>query len=588
MLGDHEPGGLLDGDLEARAPVLLDVVRRIVEQWPQPPEPIRGRSLADGLRTIVAPPRRVAGNRARLRSLLRWAGGLTEQGSVRTTGPTERQATTPLPSRSRRDVVAAMLGSPILLHEGTVAARGRTRAGERVHVYLDVSGSVSGILGVLTAAVRDCAPFVHPTIHAFSTQVSDGSLADLAAGRVRTTGGTDIACVAAHAREHRVRRAVLVTDGYVGRARGIDAEALGRMRLAVAFTQLDHPADLAPVQRAPRHPGGDRMSRIAAPPRARAPASGRGGRPRPSRPHLRRDRRRDRGRGHPARAPGAGGGGGGRPSGQCLRDRTGRGCRPHGRDIERIVARPLRRLGHGADWPPDPGALAVHCDLDLGPLLEGEADWREVSDDQSICVGHAVDSPATGWLPPEHWLAWRVVEGLVEAPPGGPGAAAGPRRQGGRPVCGGARSADGAGRGHGLAAAGDRRRRDRDAAPGGRRRGSRDGGGARRVRRAGRGGWVQHPGRGRPGERRRQLRVRRADGGQRPVRQEARGRRLRPARAHRRRRDVAARTGSRWIAPGPSPRGRLALAIVRGGAAEARPPWSCCGDPGTARRTWPP
>ena len=139
-----------------------------------------------------------------------------------------------------------LLGSPILLHEGTATTRGRTRAGERVHVYLDVSGSVSGIVGILGAAIRDCAPFVHPVVHAFSTEVADLSLADLAAGRIRTTGGTDVRCIAAHARANGVRRAVVLTDGYVGRAEGLDAETLAGMRLAVAYTDRRVPGDLEP------------------------------------------------------------------------------------------------------------------------------------------------------------------------------------------------------------------------------------------------------------------------------------------------------------------------------------------------------
>jgi hypothetical protein len=246
LIGGHDEGGLHEGNLEDRAPVLLDVVRQIVEQWPQPPEPIRGRSLADALQSAIIRPRRVVGNRARLRALLRWAGGLAERGQVRALGDVERIASSPLPGRQRRDVVAQLLGSPILLHEGAVNARGRTRAGERVHVYLDVSGSVMGILGVLTAAVRDCSEFVHPVVHGFSTKVADHSLADLAAGRVTSTWGTSIGCVAEHARRHGVKRAVLITDGYVGRARGIDAETLGGMRLAVAYTGGSNPRDLAP------------------------------------------------------------------------------------------------------------------------------------------------------------------------------------------------------------------------------------------------------------------------------------------------------------------------------------------------------
>lgn len=93
---------------------------------------------------------------------------------------------------------------------------------------------------------------------------------------------------------------------------------------------------------------------------------------------------------------------------------TGRvaGARLGMRDIEEVVRRRFASLGHGEAWPPHPETLGVVCDLDLGPLLPGEADFREVSDDQSICTGFAVDSPRTGWLPPEHWLARRIVRGL--------------------------------------------------------------------------------------------------------------------------------------------------------------------------------
>ena len=202
--------------------------------------------MSAAVRDAFAPPRRVAGNRTRLRALLRWAGGLSDRGTVRAIGPVERAVATPLRSGSRRDVVLDLLGSPVLLHEGAVGARGRARAGERVHVYLDVSGSVSGYVGVLAAAIRDCSALVHPVVHAFSTVVADASLADLAAGQFRTTGGTDVACVAEHARTHGVRRAVLLTDGYVGRAHGVDAETLSGMRIGAAYTVAPAPDDLAP------------------------------------------------------------------------------------------------------------------------------------------------------------------------------------------------------------------------------------------------------------------------------------------------------------------------------------------------------
>ncbi len=50
----------------------------------------------------------------------------------------------------------------------------------------------------------------------------------------------------------------------------------------------------------------------------------------------------------------------------------------------------------------------MRTNLCLGPLTESESAFREVSDDQSIVTGYAVDSPGTNWLPPEHWLVWRL------------------------------------------------------------------------------------------------------------------------------------------------------------------------------------
>jgi hypothetical protein len=156
-------------------------------------------------------------------------------------------ATVPFPTRSRRDVVLGMLGSPILLHEGSIERDGPTRSGERVHVYLDVSGSISSFLPVLAGAVTDCARFVHPVVHAFSTTIADATLDELRRGRVRSTGGTDIRCVAEHARTMGVRRAVIITDGEVGRPQGIDHHTLQGMRLGAAWTVGAPPDDLAAV-----------------------------------------------------------------------------------------------------------------------------------------------------------------------------------------------------------------------------------------------------------------------------------------------------------------------------------------------------
>ncbi len=65
-------------------------------------------------------------------------------------------------------------------------------------------------------------------------------------------------------------------------------------------------------------------------------------------------------------------------------------------------------------WYPAPENLKIWVDVCLGPLLEGEAEFRSVSDDQAIVTGYAIDMPGTNYLPPEHWLVSRIA-GRLEA-----------------------------------------------------------------------------------------------------------------------------------------------------------------------------
>ena len=48
----------------------------------------------------------------------------------------------------------------------------------------------------------------------------------------------------------------------------------------------------------------------------------------------------------------------------------------------------------------------------LGPLEPGEGPFRELSDDQAICIGYANDLEATNHLPPEQWLVARLARRL--------------------------------------------------------------------------------------------------------------------------------------------------------------------------------
>lgn len=88
------------------------------------------------------------------------------------------------------------------------------------------------------------------------------------------------------------------------------------------------------------------------------------------------------------------------------------------RDVEKIGIPDLVRsvfasAGYGRPWDPDPGDLRVHTELCLGPLQENESEMRARSDDQAIVTGFAVDLPGTNYLPPEHWLAYRLALALA-------------------------------------------------------------------------------------------------------------------------------------------------------------------------------
>jgi len=84
-------------------------------------------------------------------------------------------------------------------------------------------------------------------VHLFSTQVVDATLQQLRAGYCKTTNGTCIECVGEHMVRHRVRRAVLVTDGFVGKPGASTHAALEQAVLGVALTQGGARQDLQAV-----------------------------------------------------------------------------------------------------------------------------------------------------------------------------------------------------------------------------------------------------------------------------------------------------------------------------------------------------
>lgn len=95
----------------------------------------------------------------------------------------------------------------------------------------------------------------------------------------------------------------------------------------------------------------------------------------------------------------------------------GRPCAVSLADVERLARRVYREAGYGSSpsgfFAPDPAALRLEYDLDLGPLGAEERAVRGVSDDQAICVGHAVAGARAGFVPLEQALARDFVGALV-------------------------------------------------------------------------------------------------------------------------------------------------------------------------------
>lgn len=239
LLGGHgaEPGAAAGGAPVRRDEALREAVRRVAERWPDLPDLLFTRSLAELRRQRQVALRPARSNRAVLRGLLARVGGRDAAGRLRRVAAAPAPAMTAAPiAADRAALVQRALGAQPLLYRGAQPSRRRTRAGDRVHVYADVSASMGGIIGAMYAAIFDCRRWVHPQVHLFSTQVRDVTLQELRAGAVDTTGGTDIGCVAEHMAARGVRRACIITDGCVGAPAGSRREALARAKLGVAWT----------------------------------------------------------------------------------------------------------------------------------------------------------------------------------------------------------------------------------------------------------------------------------------------------------------------------------------------------------------
>ena len=94
---------------------------------------------------------------------------------------------------------------------------------------------MNGIKDAIYGAVNDCREWVHPSVHLFSNSISDITLGDIRRGIVKTTNGTDVCCIAEHMKNNKVRRACIITDGWVGEPHGGHFTTMAKSRLGVAY-----------------------------------------------------------------------------------------------------------------------------------------------------------------------------------------------------------------------------------------------------------------------------------------------------------------------------------------------------------------
>lgn len=218
---------VLLGDHESRDPYqdsyLKDAMGRVVKKWPMTVRQFGPPGQGGAMDNWQLDPystsqelRRAFSNVLRL-ALGRSTGNYRRKQRLPQRGITGKGV---LPNARDRLVHARkQLGIPRTLWEqvGTYKARVPEKK-VHAHVYLDVSGSMSDVLPYLLGLLVPYVSSGKANIFQFSTEVDSLSLRDLRKGIVRTTGGTQIACVMDHMVEHseNLHRALILTDGYTG------------------------------------------------------------------------------------------------------------------------------------------------------------------------------------------------------------------------------------------------------------------------------------------------------------------------------------------------------------------------------------
>jgi|TARA_Y100000034_G_C6908043_1_gene422025 hypothetical protein len=191
------------------------IIVEIVGKWPAV-DPRKGRD--EGIGSVEELFTAVNGNK-RVSSVIKTALEKvvnSATGSIRLNKYRPTESLLPYPTiPDRKASVLSILGQSPIFFKGNIIKSTPTHVG-KVHIYLDVSGSMEEYLEVIFGSLIPLRQYLHPIVHCFSTEVHDHSIKEVLSGRYKSTFGTHIDCVLKHIEQKKINKAMVITDGYVG------------------------------------------------------------------------------------------------------------------------------------------------------------------------------------------------------------------------------------------------------------------------------------------------------------------------------------------------------------------------------------
>jgi len=251
LLGNHSMDKNGKSEMEELENVLdhstVKIISEIVSKWPAI-DPTQGRD--QGLSTIHEILSKLRKNGSMSSVIRRAVKSLAEKGTGNAAryGNSRSEGLLPYPTMpDRKAAVMSMLGQNPVFFKGDLTVNQRVPIG-RVHVYIDVSGSMDNYIEDILGSLSTVRDVLYPRIHCFSTIVETINTKEVLTGKYKSTYGTNIDCVIEHAGEKCIRKAVIITDGFVGEPSEIPMEKLPKgFRTAKVLVPPHYSDDLSGI-----------------------------------------------------------------------------------------------------------------------------------------------------------------------------------------------------------------------------------------------------------------------------------------------------------------------------------------------------